>query len=151
MGVQKGSKVSIHYKLYSDGNKLDSSEGHEPLTYVQGGGEIVPGLEQEIEGLDVGDKKRITVTPENGYGEHRPEGIQKVPRGAFKDAEELFVGCIVSLKAPTGQTFQATVTELGEEDVTLDLNHPLAGKTLDFDIEIVGIEEPPSRIIKPGK
>lgn len=150
MAIEKGSKVSIHYHLKVDGTTVDSSEGRDPLTFVHGEGEIIPGLENELVGMNVGDKKNVTVPPEDGYGEHHEEGVQKVPRQAFKDADELNVGNIVAIQAPDGQAFQATVTEIEGDSVTLDLNHPLAGKTLNFEVEVMDVEDAPSKIIKPN-
>jgi FKBP-type peptidyl-prolyl cis-trans isomerase SlyD len=150
MSIEKGSKVSIHYNLKIDGKTVDSSDGRDPLTFVHGEGEIIPGLEDELVGMSVGDKKSVTVAPENGYGEHRDEGVQTVPRQAFQDADSLSIGNIVAIQAPDGQAFQATITEIEGDSITLDLNHPLAGKTLNFDVEIVNVEDAPSKIIKPN-
>jgi len=139
MGIQNGSKVTIHYKLTVEGQMVDTSEGKDPLEYVQGQGQIISGLEKELEGLDSGAKKQVTVAPENGYGHRDPAAIQKVPRTAFADADKLQVGAMVQGQAGE-QTFSAIIAELTDEEVTLDTNHPLAGKTLDFDIEVVNVE-----------
>lgn len=151
MGIEHGSKVSIHYNLKVDGKKVDSSEGRQPLVFKFGSGEMIPGFEEEIADLKTGDKKNFTVKPERGYGERRNEAVQKVPKKAFKDTEGLGVGSVVAIQAPEGSHFQATVMDISDEEVTLDLNHPLAGKTLDFEVEIVGVEAAPSPIIKPGE
>ena len=151
MGIERGSKVSIHYNLKVDGKKVDSSEGRQPLTFTFGNGEMIPGFEDEIIELNAGDKKNFTVKPERGYGQRRDEAVQKVPKKAFKDTEGLKVGSVVAIQAQEGNYFQATVTDISDEEVTLDLNHPLAGKTLDFEVEIVEVEAAPSPIIKPGE
>lgn len=151
MGIEQGSKVSVHYKLTVDGKQVDSSEGRDPLTFTFGSGEMIPGFEAEITGLATGDKKNFTVAPDKGYGQRRDEEVQTVPKNAFKDTEELGVGSVVAIQAPDGNHFQATVTEVGDEEVSLDLNHPLAGKTLDFEVEVVEVGEAPSPIIKPGE
>jgi len=139
MGIQNGSKVSIHYKLTVDGKQIDSSEDKQPLNYTHGEGQIIPGLEKELEGLESGDKKTVTVVPEEGYGHHNPEAVQKVPRTAFAEPEKLQIGSIVRGQAGN-QTFSAVVVEISDSDVTLDTNHPLAGKTLNFDIEVISVD-----------
>ena len=139
MGIQNGSKVTMHYKLTVDGQTVDTSEGKDPLQYVHGQGQIIPGLEKELEGLDKGEKKQVTISPEAGYGPHDPAAIQKVPRSSFADSDGLKVGSKVQGQAGD-QAFMAVVTEITTDDVTLDMNHPLAGKTLDFDIEVIEVE-----------
>jgi len=139
MGIQNGSKVTMHYKLTVDGQTVDTSEGKDPLQYVHGEGQIIPGLEKELEGLDKGEKKQVTVSPEAGYGHHDPAAIQKVPRSSFADANKMQVGSTVQGQAGD-QVFRAVVTEINSDEVTLDMNHPLAGKTLNFDIEVVEVE-----------
>lgn len=137
--IANGSKVTLHYTLTVEGQVVDSSKGREPLNYVHGSGQIIPGLEQHLIGLKKGDKKSVVIPPEGGYGPHHPQGVQKVPRTAFKDSSTLKPGDIVSAQM-SGKEFQATVTLLSETEVTLDLNHPLAGKTLSFDVEVVSVE-----------
>ncbi len=137
--IQAGSKVSIHYKLTVDGELVDTSEGQDPLAYVQGSGEIIPGLEEELTGLKVGDKKSVSIPPEKGYGPYESEAVQQVPISAFNEADKLKAGDIVSGEMQ-GQTFRATVVTIDKESVRLDLNHPLAGKTLEFHVEVIGIE-----------
>lgn len=151
MGIAQGSRVSMHYKLSVDGKQVDSSEGREPLTFTFGNGEMIPGLEEEIRDMGTGEKKSFTVAPDKGYGERRSEAVQTVSKKSFKDVEGLSVGSIVGIQAPGGGYFQATVTDIAGEDVTLDLNHPLAGKTLNFEVEITEVGDAPSPIIKPGE
>lgn len=139
MGIQNGSKVTMHYKLTVDGKTVDTSEGKDPLQYVHGQGEIIPGLEKELEGLDKGEKKQVTITPEAAYGHHDPAAIQRVPRSAFAQADNLKVGSTVRGQAGD-QIFTAVVKEITTDEITLDMNHPLAGKTLNFDIEVVEVE-----------
>lgn len=138
MNIHPGTVVRFHYTLSINGAVIDSSQGRSPLTYIHGTGQLVPGLEQGLEGLNEGDRRHVTVTPERGYGRRDPGALQKVPKEVFVDIEGLRVGAIVSGR--TGDLpFQAVVAEIGDDDVTLDLNHPLAGKTLDFDVEIIEI------------
>jgi len=137
--IQQGSRVQIHYTLTVDGQTVDSSEGQDPLEYEHGSGQIIEGLEDQLEGKDVGHKGTIEVSPGKGYGEHDPDGIQVVPRDAFSEADGLEPGISVSGKDEEGNPFEATVTEITEDNVTLDFNHPLAGKTLSFDVEVVSV------------
>jgi FKBP-type peptidyl-prolyl cis-trans isomerase SlyD len=126
--------------LKVEGVVIDSSEDRDPLTYVHGSGQIISGLENKLLGMDAGQKRNITVTPEEGYGDRDPEAVHKVPRDAFDDGDAVKAGSIVR-GAMSGQEFQAMVVAVDDKDVTLDMNHPLAGKTLEFDIEILAVEE----------
>lgn len=137
--IQKGSKVVINYTLTVDGEVVDQSEGREPLSFEHGAGQIIPGLEEKILGMKKGDKKKVQVAPEKAYGERQEEAVQKVPLTAFEETKELKVGDIVKGQVED-QQFQAVIIELGDAEVTLDMNHPLAGKTLHFDIEVVSVE-----------
>ena len=137
--ISAGSIVSFHYTLKVEGETVDTSIGGDPLTYEQGKGQMIPGLEEEVAGLAKGDKKSFSVWSEKGYGSHKPEVIQKLPRNAFKDEDILKVGEVVAGEIK-GQPFQAKIVEVATEEVTLDFNHPLTGKTLDFEVEIVGIQ-----------
>lgn len=137
--IKEGSKVSLHYTLTVNGVKLESSQGREPLTYVHGEGNIIPGLEEALDGMNAGDKKDIQVTPEKGYGTRDPDALQKVPKSAFENPEGMKIGDRV-LGNADGQDFEATITAIDDDGITLDLNHPLAGKTLDFSVEIVAIQ-----------
>ena len=136
--IQKGSQVSIHYTLTVDGKVIDSSVGKQPLTYVQGSGQIIPGLDEEMLGMKAGMKKHVKVPPEKGYGLVDPEAIQKVPKSSFQDAKALKVGMTVNGQSGD-HPMQAKVTAISSKYVTLNLNHPLAGKTLNFDVEVVEV------------
>ncbi len=139
MAIEDGKKVGIHYTLTVDGQVVDSSAGKDPLTYTQGSMMIIPGLEKEIKNMKVGDKKTVTVTPEEGYGQRDPAAVHKVPRTAFKDVDNMQVGGVITGESQ-GQKFQAMIVALDDKEVTLDMNHPLAGKTLTFEVELVGVE-----------
>lgn len=143
--IRNGDTVKIHYTLRVDGDVVDSSSGREPLSYVQGSGQIIPGLEEQLQGLKSGDKKSVQVPAEKGYGVHDPAAVQKVPKASFANAEQVHVGEVVQGRSGN-DVFQATVTGVSESDVTLDLNHPLAGKTLAFDVEVVDVQ---GGLIKP--
>jgi len=137
--IKDGSKVSIHYTLTVEGEVVDSSQGREPLNYKQGSGQIIPGLENQLVGLKQGEKKSVDIVPEDAYGPHQSEAVQTVPRQAFEDSKHLKVGDLVNGEFQD-QTFQATITAVSDEEIILDMNHPLAGKTLHFDIEVITVE-----------
>ncbi|MBU0756066.1 MAG: peptidylprolyl isomerase [Planctomycetes bacterium] len=136
--IKKDSRVKIHYKLTVDGEVVDSSEGNEPLDYIHGANQIIPGLEEALEGLKAGDKKEVSVVPEKGYGPHNPDALQRVPKTAFHGADELIVGEMV-LGNAGGREFEAKIVEVTDKEVRLDLNHTLAGKTLEFSVEVVEV------------
>lgn len=132
--------ASFHYTLTDDdGNTLDSSRGHEPLSYLHGGGNVVSGLEQALVGKQTGDKLKVDVPPEDGYGLHREQLVQVVPLSAFGDAE---VRTGMRFTAETdGGPVSVVVTNVEGDQVTVDGNHPLAGKTLHFDVEVTDVRE----------
>jgi len=131
----------MHYTLKSNqGDLLDSSEGKTPLAYIQGGGNIIPGLEKQLEGKKVGDKVSAVVEPAEGYGERHDGLVHVVSKNGFQGEEELVEGMQVQVETNNGVSI-AQVTKIQGEDVTLDLNHPLAGMTLHFDVEITAVRE----------
>ena len=146
--ISAGSKVSIHYTLTVDGAVVDSSSGKEPLEYVQGDGMLVPGIEKGLAGAAAGEKRRVVVAPAEGYGEAHPELLIKAPREALAHLPDLKVGAVVRGEGPEGP-FQAVVREIADAHVSLDLNHPLAGKTLEFDVEVLKVGAPESKIVRP--
>ena len=133
--IKEGSKAKFDYTLTVDGKVADTSAGRGPLEYTHGAGMIIPGLEKELLSMKVGDKKTVTVKPEEGYGLVLQEAIKRVPKEAISNANELKVGDMVGA-SNGGHTFRAVVKEIGEKEITLDFNHPLAGKELVFDVEI---------------
>jgi FKBP-type peptidyl-prolyl cis-trans isomerase SlyD len=146
MKVGKGSVVSVEYKLHlGDGVVIDASEAGEPLTYIHGESQIVPGLERELEGLETGAALQVTVQPDDGYGLSDPGAIQRVPRTAFPDGFEPKEGMELVAQGPQGEPLPFVVRgvekSLEGEIVVVDFNHPLAGKTLHFDIKVVGVRE----------
>lgn len=141
MIVSKDKVVSIEYTLRDDnGEILDSSEGHEPLAYLHGNGNIVPGLESQLEGKSENAALKVAVAPVDGYGEFNPGDIIEVPREQFQDVKDLEIGMQFTASGPEGHRI-LTVTKVEEKMVTVDGNHPLAGKTLHFDVKIVGIRD----------
>lgn len=137
--IEKGSKVHLHYTLTVDGDVVGSSRGEDPLAYIQGEGHIVPGLEEALLGKKAGDQLDVAVPPDKGYGMPDDEARQSVPKSAFEDPSDLKPGDVVSGEAG-GQPIRALVLEVTDDEITLDLNHPLAGKTLQFAIEVVEVE-----------
>ena len=133
--------VSMHYTLTVDGEIFDSSEGEEPIVFIQGFGNIITGLEKALYGLKVGDKKKVHVTPEEGYGEIDPEAIQKVPRDEFPSDIPLEKGVNLEMKDEDGEIFSAVIVEVYPDNIKLDFNDPLAGKNLEFDVEIVELRQ----------
>lgn len=136
--IKKDSKVAVHYTLTVDGQIADSSQGRGPLEYTQGAGQIIIGLEEALEGLKAGDKKSVDIEAKKAYGEVNPEAKRRVPKTAISNIDTLKVGDIVGASA-NGHTFRARISEITDKDVELDFNHPLAGKKLHFDVEIVSV------------
>ena len=132
--------VSMEYTLTVEGDVIDSSKNDGPIEFLQGHANIIPGLESEIYGMKVGDSKEVTVAPANGYGELDDEAFQEVARSEFPDEIKPVVGMELQMRQGE-QIIEATVVELGDEMVTLDFNHPLAGKTLNFSVNIADLRE----------
>ena len=138
--IAEGKKVKIEYVLTVEGNVVDKSEGRGPLEYTQGSSMIIPGLEKELEGLKVGDKKSVTVVAKEAYGEIDPEAIVEIPKTSLPKDQEPKPGMMLQMQSPDGRPVQGVVSGVKEEVVVIDFNHPLAGKELKFDVEIVGVE-----------
>ena len=137
--IHDGVAVQMDYTLTVDGRVVDSSRGKTPLRYVQGRLQIIPGLERQLAGLRVGDAKDITVSPDEGYGRRNPQAVVTVSREKLPSNSAPQVGMMVGGQDAQGRKFQATITEVHDKEVVLDLNHPLAGKTLHFNIRVVNI------------
>ena len=143
--IQEGSFVSIEYTLTDDsGNVIDTNVGKEPLTYIQGAGQIVKGLEQALNGLKVGDQKKVLVKPEDGYGALNEKAFQEIAREKIP-IEAQKAGAMLMTKAPDGRGVPIRVHEVKEKTVVVDFNHPLAGKTLNFDVKIKDIKAAEAR------
>lgn len=142
MTIDKDRVVSIHYKLTNDdGEVIDSSEGTEPLTYLHGAANIIPGLEKELTGKKVGDSLKVTVKPEDGYGEVNPELIQIVPAETFKGVDKLEPGMHFQADSPDGHAMMIVVEAVNGDEITVNGNHPLAGQVLHFDVTVDSIRE----------
>lgn len=133
--INKGAKVKFDYTLTVDGKVEDTSAGRGPLEYEHGAGQIIRGLEKELETMNVGDKKTVQVKAEEAYGPVLQEAIKRVPKEAINNADQLKVGDMVGA-SNGGHTFRAVVKEVTDKEITLDFNHPLAGKDLTFEVEI---------------
>ena len=138
--VKPGDTVRIHYTgTLSDGTTFDSSQGREPLQFTVGSGQIIPGLDSAIPGMNVGETKTVTVPAAEAYGDRNPDGIQSVPRAQVPDHIPLDPGTQLQVQTGDGRTLPVTVTEVTADEVVLDANHPLAGKDLTFEVELVEI------------
>lgn len=141
--IKNGSVVSLQYAVSSeDGKTIESNEGKDPLKYTHGSQQIIPGLEKELAGMKVGGEKRVRVKPEDGYGPVDPKRIQAFPKEDIPP-NGLKVGAVLVARGPQGQPIPVTVKEIKDNTVVLDFNHPLAGKTLIFDIKVLDIESSP--------
>lgn len=136
MPASTGDTVRVHYRgTLEDGEEFDSSQGREPLEFTLGEGCVIPGFEDGVLGLDEGESRTVTIAPEDAYGPRNEDLVHVVEADAFA-GEAPYVGAGVQLVAPDGSLLDATITEVREDGVVLDFNHPLAGKTLKFDIQL---------------
>jgi len=139
MNISKDSVVSFHYTLKNaQGEQLESSREGDALTYLHGSGNIIKGLEKAMEGRAAGDSFEVTVSPAEAYGEHQPANIQRVPAKHFPDFKSLKPGQVLGLQTRQGPV-QVTVVKVGRFNVDVDANHPLAGQTLTFDVEVTEV------------
>ncbi|MEK6664867.1 MAG: peptidylprolyl isomerase [candidate division NC10 bacterium] len=140
--IENGAKVQLEYTLKDDGGKvLDSNKGRDPLTYTQGQKQIIPGLEQALSGMRAGDEKKVTVKPADAYGEVNPNAVTEVPKEMLPP-DALKVGTELVAQSQGGDRRIVRIKEVREQTVVIDLNHPLAGKTLFFDVKVLGVESP---------
>ncbi len=150
MTIQQDSVVTLHYTLKDDaGQVIDSSAGGEPLSYLHGHGNLVPGLERELTGKTAGEKLNVSVSPAEGYGDRDERLVQKVPRRALKGVRELRVGMRLSAETEQGP-IAVRVTHIAGDMVTVDGNHPLAGQKLNFEVEITGVRTATSEELSHG-
>lgn len=143
--IEDGSVVAFEYTLSDENGKvIDSNKDKDPLTYTQGKGEIIPGLENELLGMEIGGQKNVVVQPEDGYGPIDPKAFREVPKEKLPP-ESLKVGTTLIAKNSQGRSLPVRVHEIREKTVILDFNHPLAGKTLSFDVKILSIKPPEAK------
>ena len=151
MQIAAHKVVTIDYTLTDDaGQVIDSSEGGEPLAYIQGIGNIIPGLEAALEGKKAGDSLKVSIAPAEGYGERDDSLKQAVPRQMFETPEEIQVGMQFHTMTEDGNVMVVTVVETSAETVTVDANHPLAGQNLNFDVTVKDVREATSEELEHG-
>lgn len=140
MKIAENCVVSIHYRLTNDeGEELDASADGDPMVYLHGADNIIPGLEDALEGRGVGDQLEVTVQPEDAYGPLDPDLVQVVPRSAFKGVDKLEPGMQFQMEDPEGHVQEITIQEIKGQEVTIDANHPLAGQVLHFAVTVEAV------------
>ena len=140
--IKNGKVVDLAYSLTnSEGEVLDQADVKDPFTYLQGGSQIVPGLESALVGLKKGDKKKVTVSPKEGYGEVNPELKLTVSRTQFPPGAELEEGMQFETQTPDGQSVVFTIEEIVDDQISINGNHPLAGQILNFDVEVLNVRD----------
>jgi FKBP-type peptidyl-prolyl cis-trans isomerase SlyD len=138
--IKNGSVVSFEYTISDENGKfIESSRGKEPVTYTHGQQQIIPGLEKKLSGMEINEEKNVRLPPEEAFGAVDPNGFQEVPKDNIP-AEDLKVGTTVQVRGQRGEDLDLLVHEIKEETVILDLNHPLAGKTLKFGVKVLDIQ-----------
>ena len=141
MAVKNGDKVKVEYtgKL-DDGTVFDTTQGREPLEFEVGSGKVIPGFEKAVEGVEKGAEKNFKIESKDAYGDPNPQLLKKISRTQLPQDQEPKAGMILAVKTPNGQQIPAKITEVTGSDITIDLNHPLAGKNLNFNIKVVDVE-----------
>jgi len=148
--IGKNAVVSINYTLTNDaGEVMDTSEGREPLTYLHGANNLIPGLEKEMEGQTSGQSFKVTIPPAEAYGESNPELIQTLSKDMFKGVDKVEPGMGFTAQGPQGEQ-HIVVTAVDGDQVTIDANHPMAGKTLHFAVEIVSVRDASAEEVEHG-
>ena len=150
MKIERGRVVRMHYTLRDErGTTIESSGGREPLAYLHGFGHVIPGLEKALDGSRAGLKTTVTIAPQDAYGEKDPQAVIRAPREDFPEGLTLEPGVEVQAETPDGPiTF--TVVSIEDDEAVLDANHPLAGKTLTFDVEVLEVREGTAEEIAHG-
>ena len=150
--VKDGLVISLEYTLKSpEGKVIETSKGREPLKYIHGQKMMIPGLEKALTGMKVGGEKNVTVKPEDGYGKINPNAVQEIPKEKIPE-NALKVGAVLAARSPEGNVVPMTVKQIKDKTVVMDMNHPMAGKTLVFDVKVVDIQPmPPQPSAQPAK
>jgi FKBP-type peptidyl-prolyl cis-trans isomerase SlyD len=148
--VQNGQVVAMEYTLWVDDEIVDSSQGSEPLEFLAGHDNIIPGLESELHGMKIGDSKDVTVSAKDGYGEYEQDAIMDVPRQEFPKDMQVEEGMELSVRDDDGQARYARIERVEPESVRLNFNHPLAGKDLKFNVKVVSLREPTEEELEHG-
>ena len=138
--ASNGNTVKIHYTgRFEDGTVFDTSADRDPLEFTVGSGQVIPGMDNAVSGMKVGDNQTVSIPPEEAYGSHDERLVQEVPKKMLPEDMTPEVGMQLQSQTPDGQTMQLVVTEVADETITVDANHPLAGRVLEFDIELVAV------------
>jgi FKBP-type peptidyl-prolyl cis-trans isomerase SlyD len=148
--IADGVVVSLMYKLEVEGDVVAETEPDEPMEYLHGAENIVPGLEAALSGKRLGDKLSVTLAPDDAYGEYDPDDIDEIPREDVAHMDDLEVGMVIEVEDDEGDVYLAFVREIGDETVTLDFNPPLAGKTLTYHVEVIGLREATEEELRHG-
>jgi len=138
--IQSGKQVSFDYTLMVDGKVVDSSKDRGPLTYTHGKGEIIDGLSKQLEGMKIGEEKDIAVPPQEAYGNIDSQAFKEYPKTSLPSSQAPQVGMYLQMKSPDGRIFPVRIAEVKKDTVLVDFNHPLAGKTLNFQVKIISIQ-----------
>jgi FKBP-type peptidyl-prolyl cis-trans isomerase 2 len=138
VSIQDGDTIKIDYTgTLDDGSVFDCSDEREPLQFTVGAGQVIPGFEEAVRGMEEGQEKEFRIEPSEAYGEYDEALTQQIPRTVIRSDMEIQEGMMLLVKTPDGQEIPAKVAEVGDEQVTLDMNHPLAGKALNFNIKVI--------------
>jgi peptidylprolyl isomerase len=139
--VKKGDRVKVQYTgTLQDGTIFDKSKEEEPLEFTVGSGQVIPGFDKAVEGIKLNEEKKVTLKTEDAYGKRDETLIRKVPKNSLPENFKPEKGIVIRLQDQTGRAIPGTITDITENSITIDLNHPLAGKDLTFNIKVVGIE-----------
>jgi FKBP-type peptidyl-prolyl cis-trans isomerase 2 len=140
MKVKKGDTIQVEYTgTLDDGTVFDATEGKEPLEFEVGAGQVIPGFDSAVLGMDLNEEKEFRIEKEDAYGDVNPSLLKKIPKKSLPQGKEPKAGMALILKTPDGQQVPVKIADVSETDITLDLNHPLAGQALTFKIKLVGI------------
>ena len=140
MAIENGKKVQFHYTLTVDEQVVQTSEGQQPLFYTHGSGEIIPGLASELEGMNAGEEKSVVVSAESAYGKVNPDAFKELPKSSLPDGLDPEKDMMLQAHSPEGKEILVRISDVKEESIIIDLNHPLAGKDLKFDVKVVSVE-----------
>jgi FKBP-type peptidyl-prolyl cis-trans isomerase 2 len=140
MVIEKGKKVTFHYTVSVDNEVIQTSEGQQPMSYTHGTEQIIPGLADEVEGMKEGEQKSVTVAAENAYGKVDPNAFRELPKSSLPERLEPRKDMKLQMRTPEGQTIPVRVSEVRPQSIIIDMNHPLAGKDLKFDVKVVSVE-----------
>ena len=140
MAIEPGKKVKFHYTLTVDEHVVQTSEGHSPLAYTHGSGEIIPGLSDELEGMNEGEEKSVLVSAENAYGKVNPDAFREFPRSSLPEGLEPKKDMMLQAHSPEGKEILVRISDVRKDSIIIDMNHPLAGKDLKFDVKVVSVE-----------